>query len=78
MMDQALDAKITAFLDDHRSELIADIRELVAIHSEDDSAHAAPGAPFGPGVARCLDAALAVRNFAGFAGDATWGEGRAR
>ncbi len=83
MMDQALDAKITAFLDDHRSELIADIRELVAIHSEDDSAHAAPGAPFGPGVARCLDAALAqcrkaglaVRNFDGFAGDATWGEG---
>ena len=83
MMDQALDAKITAFLDGHRSELIADIRELVAIHSEDDSAHAAPGAPFGPGVARCLDAALAqcrkaglaVRNFDGFAGDATWGEG---
>ena len=29
MMDQALDAKITAFLDDHRSELIADIREYL-------------------------------------------------
>lgn len=83
MMDPTLDAKITAFLDNHRSELIDDIRELVAIHSEDDSAHAAPGAPFGPGVARCLDAALAqcqkaglsVRNFDGFSGDATWGQG---
>ena len=82
-MNQMLDEKIVAYLEAHRQDMVADVRELVNIHSEDDKEHAAPGAPFGPGVAKCLEAALAqceragmtTRNFDGYAGDATWGEG---
>ena len=77
-MNQMLDQKITAYLEDHRQEMIDDVRELVNINSVDDKEHAAPGAPFGPGVAKCLDVALAqcekagmtTRNFGGYAGDA--------
>jgi succinyl-diaminopimelate desuccinylase len=82
-MNKALDEKIVSYLAEHRQELIEDIQRLVAIQSVDDSPNAAPGAPFGPGVALALDAALAqcaaegmtTRNFDGYAGDATWGEG---
>ena len=60
----------------HRDELIADLSSLIAVRSV--KGESAPGAPFGPGPARALDAALAlcdrygfaVRNYDGYVGAA--------
>ena len=51
-------AAAEAYWDDHRDAIVADIAKLVEIPSTEDLAAAAPGAPYGPGRAAALDAAL--------------------
>lgn len=73
-MDQK--QQIEAYFDARAEELAAAVSRLAAIPSE--KGEAAPGAPFGPGPARCLDEALAmaaemgmaVRNYDGYVGAA--------
>lgn len=50
--------QIDAYFDGKEDELTAAVSRLAAIRSE--KGDAAPGAPFGPGPARCLDEALAL------------------
>ena len=56
----AFETACDAYLDGHLDEIIADIDTLVSIPSTEDLAAAAPGAPYGPGPARALDAALGI------------------
>ena len=53
--DQEFLAAVDSWLDAHRSEFLADLLDWVSIPSVSDENHAAPGAPFGPNVARMLD-----------------------
>ena len=53
-------AAAEAYWDDHRDAIVADIAKLVEIPSTEDLAAAAPGAPYGPGPAAALDAALEI------------------
>lgn len=79
-MDQVLDQKITAFLNAHKEEMAQQLAELVRIPSQTEAAE--PGAPFGAPLRRILDEVLAlcaaqgmaVRDFDGYCGDATWGD----
>lgn len=69
------------YMAEHRDEMIRDIRTLVAIDSA--KGEAAPGAPFGPGPRKALDAALeigrrmgfSVRDIDGYCGEITWEAG---
>ncbi len=65
MVDQALQAKIDAFFEASLPEIIEDIRTVVEIPSVEETA--APGAPFGPGPKKALDAALAIAQRMGLA-----------
>ena len=51
-------AAAEAYWDAHRDAIVADIAKLVEIPSTEDLAAAAPGAPYGPGPAAALEAAL--------------------
>ncbi|MFR5092810.1 MAG: hypothetical protein ACLTDR_13220 [Adlercreutzia equolifaciens] len=53
-------AAAEAYWDEHRDAIVADIAKLVEIPSTEDLAAAAPGAPYGPGPAAALDAALEI------------------
>ncbi len=46
---------VDAWLDEHRAEFLADLIDWVAIPSVSNEEHAAPGAPFGPHIARMFD-----------------------
>ena len=81
-MNQVLDARFAAWLEDHRGQILQDWMDLVRIPSV--QGEAAPGAPFGAECARAL--AKAAENFEsrGFAtrleknggyAIASWGEG---
>ena len=48
--------KIDAFIEENRDALLRDLKTLVDINSVQSAAQ--PGAPFGPGVRKALDAAL--------------------
>ena len=49
-----------AYVDEAWDDLLADIDRLVRINSVEDPFNTAPGAPFGPGVAKALDTALGI------------------
>jgi len=80
-MNAELDKSLKAYLEQHEADIIDDINELVAF----ESVEAAPveDGPFGQAnkdalaaaLNQCRAAGLTTRNFAGYAGDATWGEG---
>ncbi|WP_058986757.1 Sapep family Mn(2+)-dependent dipeptidase [Hugonella massiliensis] len=58
MIDQTFDAELDAYLDAHWDEMVTDLDSLVRIQSVEDPATAGPGAPFGQGPARALQAGL--------------------
>lgn len=80
----ANDDFIVRYMAEHREAMIEDIRTLVAIDSA--KGPAAPGAPFGPGPRKALDAALelgkrlgfTVRDIDGYCGEITWEAGEER
>ncbi len=82
-MNTELDVFLINYLESHREDMISDIQSLVAIESAVDPENACDGKPFGPGPAlalekalsQCEEAGLITRNFDGYAGDATWGQG---
>ncbi|MFT3943769.1 MAG: Sapep family Mn(2+)-dependent dipeptidase [Ancrocorticia sp.] len=55
LSEQAFLASVDVWLNDHRTEFVADLLDWVSIPSVSDEEHAAQGAPFGPQVARMLD-----------------------
>lgn len=59
--------KIDDFLRENEEDIVRDIARLVAVPSVSDAAHAAPGAPFGPGPRRALDEALGMARGFGLA-----------
>lgn len=56
--------QITKWVDDHRDELVEDVKKLVRIQS--DKGPALPGKPYGEGPAKVLDAALKLAEGYGF------------
>ncbi len=56
-----------AYWDANRDAIVADIAKLVEIPSVEDLAAAAPGAPYGPGPAAALAAALEIAEGMGMA-----------
>ncbi len=66
MKEQHLEAQIDAFLAEKRPEIVAAIKELVAIPSISQKGGPA-GAPYGPECAKALDVALAMGENLGFA-----------
>lgn len=66
----------------YQEDMIRDIRSLVRIESVKDVEHAAPGAPFGPNIAKALETALEmgkrdgfkVENVDGYAGVIQYGD----
>lgn len=60
-------AAAEAYWDAHRDAIVADIAKLVEIPSTEDLAAAAPGAPYGPGPAAALEAALEIAEGMGMA-----------
>jgi succinyl-diaminopimelate desuccinylase len=66
-----------------KEDLIAAIQACIQIRSVKDVEHAAPGAPFGPGIKDCLESTLAlgekfgftVKNVEGYAGHIEMGTG---
>ena len=74
-----MDQKVLKLIESYREDFVETLRSWVRVPSVKDQA--AEGAPFGPEVRRMLDLALetcerlgfAVRNFDGYAGDATLG-----
>ncbi len=76
-----MNQKINALIDSYRDEFVSTLQKWIQIPSVKDEP--APGAPFGKDVRRMLDLALKtceemgfpVRNFDGYAGDATLGDG---
>ncbi len=56
--------QITKWVDDHREELVEDVKKLVRIRS--DKGPALPGKPYGEGPAQVLDAALRLAESYGF------------
>ncbi|MBQ3387212.1 MAG: M20/M25/M40 family metallo-hydrolase [Eggerthellaceae bacterium] len=65
--DGTFEEALDAYLDAKMDEIIGDIATLVAIPSVEDTDHAAPAAPFGPGPARALAAALDIAHRLGLA-----------
>lgn len=66
MNHEELNEIIDAYIEDHWDEVVADIAEVVRIPSCEDLAQAAPGAPFGPGPHKTLEAALGIAARMGF------------
>ena len=64
--DELLDQRIDRYLDEHWEDIVADIDRLVRIPSFEDLDAAAEGAPYGPGLRKALDAALAMARDMGF------------
>jgi len=70
-------------IDSMKEDLIAAIQACIQIKSVKDVEHAAPGAPFGPGIKDCLESTLAlgekfgftVKNVEGYAGHIEMGTG---
>ena len=62
----ALDVEVDAYLDRAWDAVLADMASLVKTPGTEDLAAAAPGAPFGPGPRRALDAALKIAQRMGF------------
>ena len=60
-------AAADAYWDAHRDAIVADIAKLVEIPSTEDLAAAAPRAPYGPGPAAALEAALEIAEGMGMA-----------
>lgn len=60
-------AAASAYWDANRDAIVADIAKLVEIPSTEDLAAAAPGAPYGPGPAAALAAALEIAEGMGMA-----------
>ena len=60
-------AAAEAYWDENRDAIVADIAKLVEIPSTEDLAAAAPGAPYGPGPAAALAAALEIAEGMGMA-----------
>ncbi|MDR0515135.1 MAG: Sapep family Mn(2+)-dependent dipeptidase [Coriobacteriaceae bacterium] len=60
MIDEAFSTEIDGFIERNWEQLVADIAELVRIPSIEEPDKAAPGAPYGPGPALALEAALAL------------------
>lgn len=58
--------QLDRFWEIHWDEMLADLDRLVAIESVEDLAHAAPGAPFGPGPAQALETFLTIADRMGF------------
>ena len=56
--------QIIKWVDDHREEMIEDVKKLVRIQSDKGSAQ--PGKPYGEGPAKALDAALKLAERYGF------------
>lgn len=57
---QAAEREIEAFIEENWTAFLEDAAALISIDSSLDAAHAAEGAPFGPGPRAALDAALAI------------------
>ncbi len=53
-----MDSRVIEYFENHRAEILEDIRRLVAVDSV--RGEATEGAPFGPGPRRALDAALEI------------------
>lgn len=60
-----LEQKIDAYIAENRTQIIEDLRTIIAFRSVEGPA--APGAPYGIEVRQCLDAALAIANRLGLA-----------
>lgn len=65
-MDQNMEQRIDAWLQEHKDALIADISRLVKIRSVSDAQHGTPEAPFGPGCRAALDEMLKIGQEHGF------------
>ena len=57
---QVAEEDIEAFVAEQWPAFLADAERLISIDSSLDAEHAAPGAPFGPGLRAALDEALAI------------------
>lgn len=76
MIDQNFERELNVYLAAHWDDMVADLDALVRIPSVEDPATAGPGAPFGNGPARALQAGLdlcerlgaAPKNLDGFCG----------
>lgn len=74
---------INEMIDTLKDELIVAVQSCIQIKSVKDVEHAAPGAPFGPGIKECLEWTLAlgerlgfnVKNIDGYAGQIEMGSG---
>lgn len=66
MIDTALNEKIDRFIDAEWRNIVEDIATLVKIPSIEEMDKATPGAPYGPGPAKALEAGLALAERMGF------------
>lgn len=58
MIDEKISCELNRYLDSNWNAMVDDLATLVRIDSVEDLDHAAPGAPYGPGPKRALQAAL--------------------
>lgn len=61
-----LEAKIDEYFDANWDDIVKDVEALVSIESCESLGEAAPGAPFGPGPRKALDAVLSLAERMGF------------
>ncbi|MEG2850797.1 MAG: Sapep family Mn(2+)-dependent dipeptidase [Raoultibacter sp.] len=66
MTNEELSSRIDEYIENNWEAIIGDIDALVRIESTEDMAHAADGAPYGPGPAKALSAALDLAAHMGF------------
>ena len=78
--DEALLGEIETWREEHWSEVLADIEQLVQVESVEDLTSATEGAPYGPGPREALNRALGIaqrmgldtHDFDGYVGYADW------
>ena len=66
MVSEEFERELDAYLDEHWDDMVEDLASLVRVRSVEDMEQAASGAPYGPGPAQGLEAALALTERLGF------------